>query len=280
MSNGLVTAPGCFDVASAKFIEAAGFDAVYCSGNGIQASLFGRPNIEYATLTEYIEFARRVVDAVDLPVIMDGERGFGNEFAIVRTIREFERSGVAAVHIEDTASEEHALLLKTSDMARKIQAAKYAQEDPDFVLIARTDALQFSIDEAIERANAYVEAGADVVMPLVSSILPYRGSTMTAQERQEVHRRLLDEINAPLVTHSPHGLDLSQDEARALGYAIYVIPHICLGPAAQAYMESLQALKDGDLVEHFAGRPPMAVRDFGEVMGMSEYQQLRENLNA
>lgn len=276
----LIVAPGCYDGASAKFIEANAYNAAYLTGFGLQASLYGKPNVGFGTLTEYVLHAHNIASAIQIPLIVDAEIGFGGPINVIRTVREFEQAGIAAIHIEDqiypwaaAPGIEHNLL-SIQAMQHKIRAAKYAQQDPDFVLIARTDAAHISFEEAIRRCNAYLEAGADMVMPLMSPVLPYTGSKMTYKERMDVHRRLLHEIKGPILTHSPHGLDLTIEDAQTLGYAAYAMPQLCMAPAAAAMDAALKALNQGQLAEHFAKHPPMPVQDFSKVMGLKEYMDL------
>jgi methylisocitrate lyase len=276
----LVVAPGCYDGASAKFIEANGFNAAYLTGFGLQASLFGKPNVGFGTLTEYVAHSHNIASAIDIPLIVDAEIGFGGPINVIRSVREFEQAGVAAIHLEDqiypwaaAPGIEHNLL-SVESMQHKIRAAKYAQQDPDFVLIARTDAAHISFEEAIRRCNAYLEAGADMVMPLMSPVLPYTGSKMTYEERMDIHRRLIREIKGPILTHSPHGLDLTLEDAQSLGYAAYAMPQLCMAPAAAAMDAALKALMQGKLEEHFKDHPPMAVQDFSKIMGLKEFMDL------
>src|SRR5262245_43739996 len=161
-------APGCHDALSARLVEQAGFDAVYMGGFATTASLLGRPDIGLLGMSEMIDNARRIVETVDLPVIADADTGYGNPINVIRTVREYERAGVAAIHLEDQVSPKRCghmagkSVVPVEDMLAKLRAAVAARTDPDFVLIARTDALAIEgVDAAIERARRYADVGAD-----------------------------------------------------------------------------------------------------------------------
>src|SRR6201993_577963 len=166
---GIIVAPGAYDGFSARLIEAAGFKAAYMTGAGTAASHLGQPDLGLATLTEMATHAAHLTSAISLPLIADADTGYGNELNVVRTIREYERAGVAGVHIEDQEFPKRCGHLKVrwvieqDEFLAKIRAAAQARRDPGFVLIARTDAIGvLGYDAAIERANAALAAGADV----------------------------------------------------------------------------------------------------------------------
>src|SRR5581483_9132204 len=157
-----ILAPGVFDGLGARLVEEAGFPAVYMTGFGTAAALLGRPDVGLLTMTEMVENAGRIVAACDLPVIADADTGYGNPLNVVRTVQEYERAGVAGIHIEDQVAPK-----KCGHMEGKQVipcAAMAARRSPDFVLIARTDARAVEgIDAALERARRYRDAGADVL---------------------------------------------------------------------------------------------------------------------
>ena len=167
---GPVLAPGAYDALSARLVEAAGFDAAYMTGFGTTATLLGMPDVGLLTATEMIGNAARMARAIDVPLISDADTGYGNVINVVRTVQEFERAGVAAIHLEDQVAPKRCghmsgkQVVAVSEMTEKLQAAVAARQDPDFVLIARTDARAVEgLDAAIERAGAYRDAGADVL---------------------------------------------------------------------------------------------------------------------
>src|SRR6059058_3836848 len=166
--DGMVVAPGAYDCITARLIERAGFDAVYMTGAGTAATL-GYPDFGLVTMSEMVANAGRIAAAVGLPVIADADTGYGNELNVFRTVREFERSGVAGIHIEDQEFPkkcghlEGKQVIPREDYIAKIRAAAAARRDRDFLIIARTDSRAVaSLDEAIGRGNAALAAGADM----------------------------------------------------------------------------------------------------------------------
>ena len=163
-------APGCYDALGARLVEEAGFDAVYMTGFGSSASRLGRPDVGLLTMPEMVENARLIVEAVDLPVIADADTGYGNPINVIRTVQAYERAGVAAIHLEDQVAPkkcghmEGKQVIAAAEMAEKIRAAAAARRDPDFLLIARTDARAVEgLEAALERGRRYRAAGADVL---------------------------------------------------------------------------------------------------------------------
>ncbi len=168
--DALVVAPGAYDALSARLVEEAGFPAAYMTGFGTAASLLGRPDIGLVSSTEMIDHARRIASCVAIPVIADADTGYGNPINVIRTVRDYERAGVAGIHLEDQAMPKRCghmsgkVLVTVGDMVAKVQAAVAARTDPDFVIIARTDARGVEgLEAAIDRAGQYREAGADVL---------------------------------------------------------------------------------------------------------------------
>ncbi len=168
--NRAIPVVGAYDALTARLIERAGFEAVYVGGYALSATQLGLPDVGLLTMTEMLESVRRICGAIDVPVIADGDTGYGNHVNTDRLIRELERAGAAAVHLEDQAFPKRCghmdgKRLDTVDaMVAKIAAAAAARRDPDFVIVARTDALAVEgFDAAIERAARFREAGADVL---------------------------------------------------------------------------------------------------------------------
>lgn len=166
--GGMTIAPGAFDCITATLIAQAGFEAVYMTGAGTAAS-HGYPDYGLLTMSEMVGNASRIAATVDLPVIADADTGYGNELNVVRTVREYERHGVAAIHIEDQIFPkkcghlDNKEVIPVDDYIAKIRAAVDARESPDFIIIARTDSRAVvNFEEAIRRANAALDAGADI----------------------------------------------------------------------------------------------------------------------
>src|SRR3984893_6734227 len=167
---GIIVAPGAYDGFSARLIEAAGFRCVYMTGAGTAASHLGQPDLGLATLTEMANHAGHLASCVSLPVIADADTGYGNVLNVVRTVREYERAGVAGLHVEDQVAPKKCghiagkQIIPTQEFCDKIRAAAEYRTDPDFVIIARTDArAATSLDDDIVRRNRAAEAGAEVI---------------------------------------------------------------------------------------------------------------------
>jgi 2,3-dimethylmalate lyase len=166
----MVLAPGCYDALGARLIEEAAFPAAYMTGFGSAASRLGRPDVGLMSLPEMVDNARRIVDAVDIPVIADADTGYGNSINVIRTVREYEAAGVSAIHIEDQVMPkkcghmEGKQVVPAAEMEAKIAAAVAARASPEFMIIARTDArVVEGLDGALDRARLYREAGADAL---------------------------------------------------------------------------------------------------------------------
>src|SRR5258708_5502618 len=166
--GGLIIAPGAYDCITARSIVAAGFGAVYMTGAGTAAAL-GYPDYGLVTMSEMADNAARIAAAVDVPVIADADTGYGNELNATRTVREYERRGVAGLHIEDQGFPkkcghlDNKTIVPLDEYLAKIRAAVAAKRDPDFIVIARTDSrAMLGFEEAVRRANAALAAGADM----------------------------------------------------------------------------------------------------------------------
>jgi methylisocitrate lyase len=170
-SGRTIWAAGAYDALSAKIIESAGFQAVFTTGFGISASFLAKPDIGLYTMSENLAIVRQIVNSVELPVVADCDNGYGNEVNAARTVSEFESAGVAGLVIEDQVFPKCCPAIGTNPLeivpieqaVAKIRAAVEMRRDPDLVIVARTDAA--TEEEAIERARAYVAAGADMVQP-------------------------------------------------------------------------------------------------------------------
>lgn len=169
--EGMIVAPGCHDAFGARLVQAEGYKAVYVSGNAAGAGRIGRPDIGLITQTEMVSHARGIASAVSIPAISDADTGYGDSASIARTVREFEAAGVAAIHIEDQALPKKCgampgvRLVPREEACARLSDAIAARTDPDFVIVGRTDALALDdYDEALWRARAFHELGADLVM--------------------------------------------------------------------------------------------------------------------
>jgi 2-methylisocitrate lyase-like PEP mutase family enzyme len=247
-----IVAPGCYNALSAKILDTVGFPALYMTGYGTSLSLLGMPDAGLATMTEMHLNARYIANAVKVPVIADADNGYGNAINVIRTVREYVQTGVAAIHLEDQIIPKRCghvagrRVVPLAEAVGKIRAADQArrQTDPDFVLIARTDARGAhggSLDDAIRRANAYLEAGADLAF--------VEGPT-SAEEVRRVCREVKGKILYNQTGVSPR---FGLPELEELGIAIVILPGVALRATIQAVYDLGAALRD---------RGPLAEEDF------------------
>jgi len=240
-SPGIIVAPGAYDGISARLIERQGFKAVYMTGAGTAASVLGQPDIGLTTLTEMTTHAAHIASCVSLPVIADADTGYGNALNVIRTVREYERAGVAAIHLEDQVFPKRCghlagkAVIPAKEFAEKIRAASENRTDPDFLIIARTDARAVNgLDDAIARARLYREAGADVIF-------------VEAPTSREEIERIVREVEAPLLSNQvPGGRTpaVTASELEKLGYKIVIFPAVGFMAAALAIEEALSKLKE------------------------------------
>jgi 2-methylisocitrate lyase-like PEP mutase family enzyme len=267
--DGMVVAPGAYDCITAKLIEQAGFAAVYMTGAGTAATL-GYPDFGLVTMSEMVGNARRIAAAVDLPVIADADTGYGNELNVFRTVREYETSGVAGIHLEDQGFPKKCghlddkEIVPREDWLAKIRAAAAARRGRDFVIIARTDARAVAgFDEAIARVNAALAAGADMA---------FVEAPRTIDEVAAVPRL----VKGPCLLNIVYGgktpgLDLR--EAEAMGYKLAILPGLLLKCVVGICEEKLTELKA--IHRHPAPPKEMTVREMFQRVGANEWDARR-----
>jgi 2-methylisocitrate lyase-like PEP mutase family enzyme len=269
----LLVAPGCFDGLSARLVEEAGFDAAYLSGGAVARSM-GIPDIGLVTMSETIERAAQVVSAVKLPVIADADTGYGNAVNLVRTVREFERVGVAAIHIEDQITPKRCghldgkEVISIAEMSKKLEAALAARGDKDFCIIARTDARGVhGFDNAIERARAFAKLGVDAV---------FVEAPQSEEELAEIPRRL---PGIPLLVNVFKGGKtpmLPMDRLQAMGYRIAIYPSETQRAAIHAMRAALSTLKREGTTESIdASLTTFKERD--RVVGLDGWQKIERD---
>ena len=271
----IAVVPSAYDGLSARVIQSVGFDAIHMTGSGSSASLLGAPDLGLATVAEMAIHAKNMTQAVDVPVIADADTGYGNALNAIRTIREFEHAGIVGVHLEDQVTPKRCghldgkQLIPAEEMALKIQAAAEARQDPDFILIARTDARnQHGLDEAIRRANLYREAGADCI---------FLESPHSPQEMAEVRKR----VSGPLLANMVEGGKtpwLTVEELEALGYNIVIYPLTGWMGAAVIVRELMLELKNTGTTQGFWARTGMKMtfEELFNVLGYPTWQRYEE----
>jgi len=271
---GIIVAPGAYEGLSARLIEAQGFHAVYMTGGGTAASQIGQPDLGLTTLTEMATHARHIASAVSLPVIADADTGYGNVLNVVRTVREYERAGVAALHIEDQVFPKRCghiggkQVIPAKEFSEKIRAAAEYRTDPDFVIIARTDARAVhGLDDAIERGNLYHAAGADVI---------FVEAPVDEGEIQRVAR----EVKAPLLVNMAAGSKtppVKTSELQRLGFKIVIYPAVCMFAAVPAMEQALIRLKERET--DWPEGTPLSVMDFFRKVGFDWWHGIEEKFN-
>jgi 2-methylisocitrate lyase-like PEP mutase family enzyme len=266
----LIVAPGVFDGLSASLVGRLGFAAGYMTGAGVAAAGFGLPDIGLVTQTEMVERARVLVRCLgDVPLIADADTGYGSALNVVRTVREYEAAGVAAIQLEDQAFPKKCghlpdkELVGAGEFVVKLTAALEARSDPDLVVIARTDARgPLGLDAAIERAGLYAAAGADVIF-------------VEAPESAAELERIAAEVDAPLLVNLVAGGLTPAESAQRLGelgYGIAIHPSVPLGGVAWAMLQGLAELAGKDP----AGWVPGSPAEFFNLVGLAEWSGLGE----
>jgi 2-methylisocitrate lyase-like PEP mutase family enzyme len=266
----LLVAPGCFDGLSARLVEEAGFEAAYLSGGAVARSM-GIPDIGLVTMSETIERACQVVSAVKLPIIADADTGYGNAVNLVRTVREFERAGVAAIHIEDQITPKRCghldgkEVISITEMANKLKAALGARTDDNFCIIARTDARGVhGFDDAIERARVFAKLGVDAI---------FVEAPQSEDELAEIPRRL---PGVPLLVNVFKGGKtpmLPMARLQGMGYRIAIYPSETQRAAIHAMRRALTTLKrEGSTESIDDSLTTFKERD--KVVGLDDWQKI------
>jgi methylisocitrate lyase len=240
IANGCVVMPGAFNAAMARLIERCGFSAVYISGAGLANATAGVPDIGLLTLSEVSQLAGYIADAVSIPALADADTGFGGPENVARTVRAFERLGLAGMHLEDQVFPKRCghlagkTLVAVDEMAEKIRVAVSSRRDKDFLIVARTDARAIEgLDSAVQRAKNYLEAGADAIFP---------EALQSAKEFRDFARQ----VRAPLLanmTEFGRSPLLTVDELADMGYRMVIFPMTAFRVSMQAVETCLRDLK-------------------------------------
>jgi 2-methylisocitrate lyase-like PEP mutase family enzyme len=270
--NKLLVAPGAFDGLSAKLVEEAGFEAVYLSGGAVARSM-GVPDIGLVTMSEVIERAGQVVSAVNIPVIADADTGYGNALNLVRAVREFQRAGVAAIHIEDQVTPkrcghlEGKEVVSLAEMEKKLEAALQSRTDPELVIIGRTDARAiYGLEDAIRRAKAFARLGVDAVF-------------VEAPESEDELTTIVRSIpGVPLMVNMFKGgktplLPVSRLEE--MGYRIAIFPSETQRAAIHSMREALTLLKHDGSTETMDDRLA-SFKERDRLVGIDEWQRFEQ----
>jgi 2-methylisocitrate lyase-like PEP mutase family enzyme len=267
---GCAMAPGVADALMGRLVARAGFEVLYMTGNGTAAVRLGAPDIGLLTMIEMVDNAARIADSAGIPLIADADDGYGNPFNVRRTVRAYEKAGIAALHIEDQMAPKRCghfagkRLIPAPEMAAKIKAAADAREDPDLVIIARTDAIAVEgLSAALERAALYGEAGADALFVEAPGSLDDIETIGRALAKPQVFNMSTSGKTPPV----------SIDELGALGFKIAIYPNHVLYAALAGSRKLLAELKStGSVAEARTALPSFA--EYHEILGLGEIQEL------
>jgi len=274
LKQDMIVAPGAYDCITARTIAQAGFSAVYMTGAGTAATL-GYPDYGLVTMSEMADNAGRIAASVDVPVIADADTGYGNELNTTRTIREYERRGVAGLHIEDQGFPkkcghlDNKVIVPLDEYLAKVRAAAAARTNPDFVIIARTDSRAvLGLEEAIRRANAALQAGADIA---------FVEAPQTMEEVAAVPKLVKGPclFNNVWKGKSP---DLAFDEARRMGYRLVIVPGMLFKAVIGTCDAVLREMKEKG--HHPILDTGMTVRDAFRRVGADEWDAVSERFRA
>lgn len=268
--DSIIVMPGVFDALTARIAQHVGFDAMFQTGYGSAASLLGMPDFGFLNAGETVDNARRIIRAVDHPVIVDVDTGYGNPLSVWRLVRDLESMGAAGIFLEDQVWPKRCghmqgkSIIPKDEYILKLKAALDARKSQDFILVARTDArASLGLDEAINRGKAYFKAGADVI---------FIEAPTSATELSKI----ANEIDAPLVANMiEEGVTptLSAQQLFSLGYNIALFPLSALYAATFAIMKVFSELKKTGSTEH--GRGIMVTfNEFNKLVDLQRYMEL------
>ena len=262
----ILAIPGVHDVLCARIAEQVGFQAITCGGYSATATLLGRPDTSQLSMSEMADHYARLCDSVDIPIFGDADTGFGNVTNVARTVRTYERTGLAGLFIEDQVFPKRCGhmagkdVISTEEMIAKIKAALDVRRDPDFVIMARTDALAVNgIDDAMERAQLCREVGADLIF-------------VEAPTSVEQMRRICTEIDGPCLANNVEtgkSPVLRASELQEIGYAAFTHPVAATYAAAWVFRELLEALKHDGTTDGYKDRL-VEFDAFNDMVGLSE----------
>lgn len=290
MSRGPIIAPSVYDCLTARLAELAGFEVLHLAGSGVEASLLGIPDLGLLSLTEVAGHAARVCGSVGLPVIADIDTGFGGVLNVQRTIREMERAGLAGVHIEDQANPKSNPFLAgrrvvgRSEALDRVKAAVDARRDADFLIIARSDADAISEEEMIERCHLFLEAGADLAMPIFLNCAGKSYFGLPPEEQEAVIRALPGKIDGPIMYMGamPPG-DMTLFDVADAGWSIVLQATACFGAAANAVAAVLAEVKEKGHYRGYAAANPGPYHDglaFMRMLRLDDFTEIEKRFTS
>lgn len=270
-SKKTVVAPGAHDMLTGRIIGSLGFDAVYMTGYGQSASHLGKPDVGLMTMTEMVARASNLVECSGVPVIADADTGFGNAVNVMRTVREYEKAGVAVIQLEDQVMPKkcgHMVgkqIITLDEMLGKVKAAVDARVNPDFMIMARTDARTIQgIDAAMERALAFKEAGADII---------FVESPETVDEMRMINEMLGDTLTIANMVEGGRTPMRTNAELSDLGFNLVIYPTASVYATTKAMVDLMEGLKRDDTTANLVDTMiPFA--KFNEIVGLKEIREI------
>ena len=270
----ILVAPGAYDAFTAKLIESSGFDSVYLSGAGVSYTLLGQPDTGQVTQTQMVEKVGTVANATGIPLIADGDTGYGNAVNVMETVRRYEHAGAAAIQLEDQQFPKRCghlsgkELIPSDEMVGKIRAAIYARASDEFLIIARTDALGVTgMHEAILRGTKYVDAGADMLF-------------VESPNSMEELKTVADEFSEiPLMANMVEGGVtplLSADELESMGYSLVIYPNSLTRRFARAGLDLLADLHGNGTTRARLDKM-MPFQELNAMLGIEDLKKLEQN---
>lgn len=264
--------PGVYDALTAKIAEQVGFEAAFQTGYGTSASLLGMPDFGFLDAGETLGNARRIINCVNIPIIVDIDTGYGNPLNVWKIVKDLEKIGAKGIFLEDQVWPKRCghmmgkTVIPKEEYILKLQAAIDAREDDDFIIVARTDSLaQFGIEEAIERGKEYKKIGADVIF-------------IEAPKTIDQMELIAKEIKAPLLANMiEEGItpNLSADQLRQMGYKLVVFPLSALYSSTFAIKQTLQTLKKTGTTRELKNRM-ITFQEFNDLVNLSNYNKLEK----
>ena len=268
--------PGVYDALTAKIAEDVGFEAAFQTGYGTSASLLGMPDFGFLDAGETLGNARRIINCVSIPIIVDIDTGYGNPLNVWKIVKDLERIGAKGIFLEDQVWPKRCghmmgkTVIPKEEYILKLQAAIDARDDNDFIIVARTDSLaQFGIEEAIERGKEYKKIGADVIF-------------IEAPKTIEQMELIAKEIKAPLLANMiEEGVtpNLTADQLRQMGYKLVVFPLSALYSSTFAIKQTLQSLKKTGTTRELKNKM-ITFQEFNDLVNLSAYSKLEKKYSS
>ncbi|HKX96595.1 MAG TPA: isocitrate lyase/PEP mutase family protein [Candidatus Nitrosocosmicus sp.] len=269
--NDILVMPGVYDALTAKIAEHVGFEAIFQTGYGTSASLLALPDFGFLSITETVENARRITRAVDIPLIVDVDTGYGNPLTVSKLVNDLQRIGASGIFLEDQVWPKrcgHMMgkeVINSQEYIQKLRSAIDAKKkDSDFIIVARTDAMApLGIEEAIKRGKLYNEMGADIVF-------------VEAPRSVEDMKKIADQIDAPLVANMiEEGItpNLTSSELLEMGYKIALFPLSGLYSSAFAIFETFKTLKETGTTKMLKDKM-MKFKEFNKLVSLDKYMSM------